>query len=306
MWRFSLATVIATPILAACSLSPQQSELTGISQVDIINNIRCEAKAAFAPYLNDPAIAESKMALGFEFVSLESDGLSGGASLLVPVHAAGALAFGLSAAESKSREGYDKIDIVDTVGKIDCVKADRRESRRLPITGTIGLADEIASYVELRAQRPMSIAHFQRQLKFKYTISGGVNPILTLVPVNHLQRASLDLSAARSETHQLIMILRAKPQAPEPLEVRIVNSITTTSTENVTKKKKVDQSPPSTGPATSATAEEETMSITKKSVLQGSRNRSTDFSNDALTRELDRQRDLNTYREIRDRIGPVP
>jgi len=288
--------LIALVSLSACTTIPDQSNLTGRSNVDLVNNFRCEAQTAFARHLHQDGIADSAISFGLESAAQETNEFSGGASLLTPLHAAGSLVFGLNAGESKLRRGYTKVDVADTVKDLTCVEDLARPSHRLPIQGRIGLTEVIDEFVELRGQKPMSLGKFIRELRFTYQIGGNVNPVLTLMPVNHLQRANVLLSANRVDEHKLQVIISAKTQRAPPAEIKIVNDVIVVSEKDEAETPVRAQRATPRGRRSGAAS--------RRSVIQSQP--SADDTKNRLLREQDYQRSITIQNEVLDRLGPIP
>jgi len=110
-----------------------------------------------------------------------------------------------------------------------CTEDGSPENLLYPVSGTIGLAEMIETFVDLNEYQRLTgakdtdtVPTMTDTFNFQTTISGSVAPQVTLTPLNHLfhvSGASLTASALRKDIHKVIVAMSLPPlknSAPVP------------------------------------------------------------------------------------------
>jgi hypothetical protein len=220
-----VSATAAAIALGSCSSLPEQSEMTGVDIVDIIQNVRCELKEAIAKYPATHPINGMYIGYGFTFTSLEENVESGAGTFVIPI-AHGTFKIGFDAGETAHREGEKTIDLaeqISNVRKLDCSRTHRVESIKYPVLGRVGLTEVVDRYATLDAQNGLQIGGFKNNLQFWLNVSAGVKPSVSIVPVpGHTRDFSLNISANRKDTHKLLVSISSPPKK-QVTRVEIVN-----------------------------------------------------------------------------------
>lgn len=211
--------------LFGCSALPDQSEMTGVDIVDIIQNVRCELKEAISQYPESHSINRMMIAYNFDFTSFEENGAGGAATFAIPL-AHGTFKIGFDASETKHREGERTINISEAIGnvrKLNCAPTQRSGSMFYPVTGRVGISDVVRRYVTLHGENGLRVGTFSDQLVYWLAMSGSVRPSVSLIPVSkHNLDASASISGARKDTHKILLQI-SEPSRSKPVDIRITN-----------------------------------------------------------------------------------
>src|SRR5262245_4297245 len=151
---FCLAGGMASA-LAGCSVHPLPEDVSRASTVDIVRNIRCEAKKGLAGFEGDKAaqdiIAATVIGFDFEFHITESNSATNG-ELNFQKHSGGLSKLDFDASASLRRENKRNFQIVEDLRdlkKADCSGAMNRANRVYPITGAIGMDEVVRTFIKL-------------------------------------------------------------------------------------------------------------------------------------------------------------
>ena len=191
---------------------------------------------------HDPVIAGtvakftvSAIGYSFKFNITETNNNSASLSFSLPFIASnppadrGNFGLGLSGGIHQKRDANREITMVESfleLAHLDCTKASEPPANLLyPITGTIGMNEVIATFLQLGTsgagvskpgQTALNIEHpgepqFTDTLTFTTDIGVGATPKIVLGPVGQafqLTEASADLSAGRRDFHELVVTLK--------------------------------------------------------------------------------------------------
>lgn len=211
--------------LFGCSSLPDQSQMTGVDIVDIIQNVRCELKEVISAYPENASINRMIIAYNFDFTSLEENIVAGGATFAIPM-AHGTFRIGFDANETKHREGERTINLSEEIGnvrKLNCSQTARIDSIYYPVTGRVGISDVIRRYVTLHGEKGLRVGTFTDQLVYWLSLNGNVRPSVSLIPVSkHNIDASATIGGARKDTHKIFISI-SEPSRKQPLDIRITN-----------------------------------------------------------------------------------
>jgi hypothetical protein len=179
------------------------------------------------------------IAYDFDFDISEENNLSGGIGL-TDLLSRGPLTLGITAKDERKRQDKRNFKLVDQFEELTtspvmdrvCVRdglsiADRNHS--YPIDGSLNLAEMLGSFISLVQSANLigdsgnatSIPTFADTLTFTTTLSGTINPKLTLTPAGsalQISSAELSVTKARIDTHKLIVALTL-PSAAGPRTV---------------------------------------------------------------------------------------
>lgn len=133
----------------------------------------------------------------------------------------GTFTLGVSGGKERMRQNKRTFLIIDTVKELAesefCLDKPARDANWVyPISGRIGMEEFVRTFYELitstgKLEATENHVALADQLTFKTKFFGAVNPRIVLAPVtNHfkLTEASVNLSADRIDTHQVIVAIR--------------------------------------------------------------------------------------------------
>lgn len=273
--------------LASCSSIPDQADATRLDTVDIINRIRCEAAESLRPYDRYPRQREYVIAFLFDFDTEQNKNAAGDATLTWPI-GLGTFAIGFDGGVENKRYGAEKIGISETftsLKQLNCRPRDDSTALIYPITGTIGLADVIDKYIEMRNWPSATVTDYIRTLRFTVKWHGGIHPEWTLVRSSGTKiGANIDLAADRTDIHELKIGITPVPTKEEILAAK------TTFVQLVTPKAGEPGARMKDGEVPSAIEVAPPLEETKRR---------------ALRNLLEDQR-LDTFQEIDRRLAPYP
>jgi hypothetical protein len=241
--------------LLACSTHPLPQDVARVSVVDIVRRIRCEAKEGLEAALRRAAAQGAKSRahverirdlskIGYEFRFEISEDNKAGASELIFERAAShpgdgfklVLVADLNGDNSENARKNTRIfSVIDDLKELHKARCGRAETTRrnpvYPITGSIGIAEVVQTYIELEAMTEVTTVNakkgeemiaFSDQLEFTTTFDAGANAELTFATVVgswRLTKASLSGSAVRQDVHNVTVSLArdggAEPDLPE-------------------------------------------------------------------------------------------
>lgn len=202
---------------------------------DVIN--RPQSISALDPVIAATAtnFADSVIAYKFTFHITETNKNSASLSFSLPFVASkpptdrGNFGLGVSGGVHQTRDANREITMVESfleLTQLDCTKASEpRENLLYPITGTIGMNEVVATFLRLGTsgagasmpgQTAFKIEHpgepqFSDTLRFTTDIAVGAKPKIMLSPMGQafqLTQASADLSAGRTDIHELLVTLK--------------------------------------------------------------------------------------------------
>ena len=203
--------------LIGCSLHPLPDDVSRASTFDIVQKIRCEAKAAVEEH--GRGFTSANIAYNFSFDINEHNDASAGVTLLDPFKS-GTFNLTGNAGSNRGRTGFRNFDLLDSfddLRKLNCSR-DREVNWVYPLTGDVGMYEAVATFIRLqKADDPggTRIFTFADTLTYTTTWTGGVNASLTLAPVRDRFRvtaANAGLTNSRSDTHKVVIAMTAGHQ----------------------------------------------------------------------------------------------
>jgi hypothetical protein len=214
---FGLTVLAVLLPLTGCSVHPIPDDVSRKTTYDIVQEIRCEAKAAVEQY--GRGIQEASIVYQFSFDINEHNDATGGFSLLYP-GTSGTFNLGASADLNRERDGnrnFELIDSFDDLRKMNC-KRDREVNWVYPLTGDVGMYDSVATFIRLQQADNAGgskIFTFADTLTYTTTFTGGATSTLTLSPVTNefrLAAANAGLSGSRMDMHKVVVTMATEKQ----------------------------------------------------------------------------------------------
>jgi hypothetical protein len=235
--------------VAGCSIHPLPDDVSPETTQRIVLNIRCEAKMAVRQRIaealertGDPRLMgippedvarriqdvhrfDTKLAhkfekyfgsvIGYDFdFEIDEDNVkTAEAGFLWPFLKGGAFSLDVDAHAKRHRTGHREFKMVETFEKLDlldCRDYEQPPERRVyPITGSIGMANIMNTFIDL-AEQGGGEQEFRDTITFATEFHGDVNPSITLEPIVdtfRLVKASANVSATRTDVHKLIVAI---------------------------------------------------------------------------------------------------
>lgn len=209
---------LAIPIGAAgCAIHPLPDDVSRKTTYDIVDKIRCEAKAAVEKF--GQGFQNASIVYTFTFDISERNDAGAGFTLFNPF-ANGTFDVTATGAANRTRAGnrnFELIDSFDDLRKMNCTR-DREVNWVYPLTGDIGMYDSVATFIRLQlADNPGSgrIFTFADTLTYTTTFTGGVGATLVLKPVSEqfkFTAANATLGGARTDIHKVVVTMAAGHQ----------------------------------------------------------------------------------------------
>jgi hypothetical protein len=205
------------PLLIGCSIHPLPDDVSRKTTYDIVDKIRCEAKAAVEQY--GQGFQDASIVYQFTFNINEHNDASAGFTLFNPF-ANGTFNLNANAGSNRVRDGsrnFELIDSFDDLRKMNCTR-DREVNWIYPLTGDVGMYDSVATFIRLqKADNPggTRIFTFADTLTYTTTFTGGATATLTLSPVPEQFRftaANAGLSGSRMDEHKVVVTMAAGHQ----------------------------------------------------------------------------------------------
>jgi hypothetical protein len=212
-----LAFLILAPLLAGCAIHPLPDDVSRKSTYDIVEKIRCEAKAAVEQY--GRGFNNASIVYDFLFNINETNNASTGFTLFDPFKS-GTVNVVANAGLNRTRDGnrsFELIDSFDDLRKMNCTR-DREVNWIYPLTGDVGMYDAVATFIRLQhADNPggTRIFTFADTLTYTTTFNGGLTSTLTLAPVTdrfRIAAANAGLSGSRMDMHKVVVTMAAGQQ----------------------------------------------------------------------------------------------
>jgi hypothetical protein len=218
--RFAVLALL--PLLAGCSIHPLPDDLSRKSTYDIVQKIRCEAKAAVMDYGQK---LNSAIVYAFYFNINEHNDASAGFTLTNPL-AKAAGSFDLTANGSvgtirDGRRSFEVLDSFDDLRKMNCSR-DRELNWVYPLTGDVGMYDSVATFIRIQqaagpddvdaAGKP-KVFTFADTLTYTTTFMGGGKVTVALAPFTdqlRLTAANAALSGSRMDMHKVTVTMAAE------------------------------------------------------------------------------------------------
>src|SRR5262245_44564131 len=205
------ALLLSLPMIG-CSIHPLPDDVSRASTYDIVQKVRCEAKAAIEEY--GRGFTNASIVYNFTFNINEHNDASAGLTLLDPFKS-GTFSLTGSAGSNRIRDGFRNFELLDSfddLRKLNCTR-DREAHWVYPLTGDVGMYEAVATFIRLqKADDPggTRVFTFADTLTYTTTWTGGVNASLTLAPVRDRFRvtaANAGLTNSRSDTHNVVIAM---------------------------------------------------------------------------------------------------
>jgi hypothetical protein len=218
-------TVLALlPLLAGCAIHPIPENVSRKTTYDIVDKIRCEAKAAVMEF--GRGFKEASLVYNFTFDIVEVNNANAGFTLLEPLTKGGP--FNLTASGSANRtrgafRNFQVLDSFDDLRKMNCSR-DREKNWIYPLAGDVGMYDSVATFIRLQqADDPTGLDAtgkprmftFTDTLAYTTTLSGDVTATVALAPLTdqlRLTAANAMLTGSRTDVHTLVVTMAAGDQ----------------------------------------------------------------------------------------------
>jgi len=209
--------IVASLALIGCAIHPLPEDVSRKATYDIVDKIRCEAKAAVEDH--GRGFNSASIVYNFTFDITENNDASAGFTLTDPLKSG---TFNLTAGADLNRtragnRNFELIDSFDDLRKMNCSR-DREVNWVYPLTGDVGMYEAVSTFIRLQhADNPGAgrIFTFADTLTYTTTLSGNANSTLTLAPVNNRLRftaANAGLTGSRTDTHKVVVTMAAGPQ----------------------------------------------------------------------------------------------
>lgn len=210
--------------LVGCGVHPLPDNVSRKTTYDIVDKIRCEARAAVMDFGRD--FKEASLVYSFTFDIVEGNKASAGFTLLEPLAKAGP--FNLTAGGSVTgtrgaNRNFQVLDSFDDLRKMNCSR-DREKNWIYPLTGDVGMYDTVATFIRLQqADNPTGVDAagkprmftFTDTLTYTTTVGGDVTATVALAPLTdqlRLTAANAMLTGSRTDIHTLVVTMAAGDQ----------------------------------------------------------------------------------------------
>lgn len=209
--------LVLLPLVMGCSMHPIPDDVSRKTTYEIVDKIRCEARAAVEQY--GQGINDASIVYQFTFDINEHNDATAGFTLFNPF-ANGTFNLAANGAANRERDGVRNFEIIDSFNdlrKMNCSR-DREVNWIYPLTGDVGMYDSVATFIRLqRTETPGStrVFTFADTLTYTTTISGGATATLTLSPVPQQFRftaANAGLTGSRTDIHKVVVTMAAGNQ----------------------------------------------------------------------------------------------
>jgi len=208
---------VSSSTLVGCAIHPLPEDVSRKATYDIVDKIRCEAKAAVEDY--GRGFGDAKIVYNFTFDITENNDASAGFTLTDPFKSG---IFNLTAGADLNRirsgnRNFQFIDSFNDLRKMNCSR-DREANWLYPLTGDVGMYEAVATFIRLQhAENPGAgkLFTFADTLNYTTTLNGSANSTLTLTPVNDRLRftaANAGLTGSRTDNHKVVVTMAAESQ----------------------------------------------------------------------------------------------
>jgi hypothetical protein len=213
----ALACLVVLPLATGCSIHPLPDDVSRKTTYDIVDKIRCEAKAAVEEF--GQRFQNASIVYTFTFDINEHNDAEAGFTLFNPF-ANGTFNVAAAGGSNRIRAGnrnFELIDSFDDLRKMNCTR-EREANWVYPLTGDVGMYDSVSTFIRLqKADNPGSgrIFTFADTLTYTTTFTGGVTATLALKPVSEqfkFTAANAGLSGSRTDVHKVVVTMAAGHQ----------------------------------------------------------------------------------------------
>jgi hypothetical protein len=213
--RPALAVLAVSSLLIGCSVHPLPDDISRKSTYDIVDKIRCEAKAAVDQHATE--LIDASIVYTFTFDIDETNNANLGLTFLNPLKGGSVnLNTGLqSGLERRGNRNFTMIDSFDDLRKMKCTR-DREANYIYPLTGDVGMYDTVSAFIRMQ-QGPGAtrVFTFSDTLTYTTTFTAGANSTVVLAPLTdqfRLTGASAGATGQRMDTHTLKVTMAAGQQ----------------------------------------------------------------------------------------------
>ena len=234
----SVACASFASTLLGCSAVPIQDDVTRKTTFDIVQQIRCEARKAVEHVRGN--LPNAAIAYEFTFDVTEGNNVMAGATGMVPWVNPAVFSLAGSAGINGTRQTNRNFRTVDTFADLMNIPSHKCRGDTLardliyPISGDVGMEEVVRTFIRLSRiddataafpspgeTAPSSttpgtdIFTMADTLTFTTTLTAGLNPTLTLSPVQQqfrLTGANANLMAGRMDMHTVVVALAVTPQ----------------------------------------------------------------------------------------------
>jgi hypothetical protein len=212
-----LRLTVLSPLLIGCAIHPLPDDVSRKTTFDIVEKIRCEAKAAVEKY--GQGFENASIVYNFTFNINEVNDASAGFTLFNPF-SNGTFNVAASGSANRERDGlrnFELIDSFDDLRKMNCTR-DREVNWVYPLTGDVGMYDSVATFIRLqKADDPggTRVFTFADTLTYTTTFTGGATSTLALNPVKEqfkFTAASAGVTGSRMDMHKVVVTMAAGHQ----------------------------------------------------------------------------------------------
>jgi hypothetical protein len=212
---YALAAIRADPAVAA----DLQSGAFDFENFDI-KRLRGHAAEVVDKYRS------SAIAYDFTFDITETNELTAGADFLRTLDR-GPFKLGIGAGNERERQNIRNFRIADTfenlatkVGDDYCTNPGKQKNWLYPITGTIGLAELVGTFLDLNQSgnlapgEKVSVPVIADTIEFTTKFSGNANPSVELAAVGRdfqLVKANIGTKATRQDIHKVVIAMSLQP-----------------------------------------------------------------------------------------------
>jgi hypothetical protein len=214
--RPALAILALSSLLIGCSIHPLPDDISRKSTYDIVDKIRCDAKAAVDQHATE--LIDASIVYTFTFDIDETNDANLGLSFLNPLMGGSAsLNTGLQSEQTRhGNRNFTMIDSFDDLRKMKKCTRDGQKNWVYPLTGDVGMFDSVAAFIRMQ-QGPGAtrVFTFSDTLTYTTTFTAGANSTVVLAPLNdqfRLTGASAGATGSRTDVHTLKVTMAAGQQ----------------------------------------------------------------------------------------------
>ena len=216
-------------LLSGCSVHPLPDQVTRVPTLDIVTQIRCEAKDAVMRHARAHTYDDGAIGYIFEFSILEHNSAGFDASFK-NLYANGSFDLTLAGTSADlKRQATRRFTIVDSFKDLKSARCDhalRRERFKYPIAGALGLDEVIGTFMgidrlpdvrfdNLETKVSGQAATFSDELIYTTTLdSGSLSPSITLNPIPGVfspTSIAAKIKSDRMDAHKITIALALPP-----------------------------------------------------------------------------------------------
>ncbi len=214
--RPALAVLAVSSLLIGCSIHPLPDDVSRKSTYDIVDKIRCEAKAAVDKHATE--LIDASIVYTFTFDIDETNDANLGLSFLNPL-IGGSASLNTGLQSEQTRHGNRNFTMIDSFDDLRKMKKCTREAEKnwiYPLTGNVGMYNSVSAFIRMQ-QGPGAtrVFTFSDTLTYTTTFTAGANSTVVLAPLNdqfRLTGASAGATGSRTDVHTLKVTMAAGQQ----------------------------------------------------------------------------------------------